>query len=134
MTTTRVITTADLNDAALDLLHFLEWVAKPGVHIKDDTGQTFSRAAFICETLTDGSEVFNIVLAGEVRAMNIDPDLAFDTPDGLRSWVQAMTNTDLAAEISNWERKQCEAGAGKSRAYANRRLGYLRREAKRRGW
>lgn len=77
--TTRTIATADLDLNALDLLGFLEQhlgrgkdglpngegTGQPDVYIKDDTGRTFARATFVCEALTDGSEVFNIVLSGE---------------------------------------------------------------------
>ena len=52
--------------------------------------------------------------------------------DWLRTAAGRMSDTDLAAAISNWETTQCEAGAGKARANATRVLGYLRREAKRR--
>lgn len=50
----------------------------------------------------------------------------------LRLWAEAMSDTDLAAAIANWELEQTRAGAGLARAAANRHLGYLRREMKKR--
>ncbi len=76
---TRTIATADLELNALDLLGFLEanlgrdkkglpngeGTGQPDIYVKDAAGRTFSKVAFVCEELTDGSEVFNIVLSGE---------------------------------------------------------------------
>lgn len=53
-------------------------------------------------------------------------------PAALRAWAAGMSDQELADAVVAWERFQTEAGAGIARANCNRRLGYLRREAKRR--
>ena len=65
----------------------------------------------------------------DYKGRKVDPKAAERVE--LRAWAEGLSDTDLAAAIANWEREQTESG-GQSRAYANRVLGYVRREAKRR--
>ena len=65
----------------------------------------------------------------DYKGRKVDPKAAERVE--LRAWAEGLSDTDLAAAIANWEREQTESG-GQNRAYANRVLGYVRREAKRR--
>ncbi len=52
----------------------------------------------------------------------------------LRFKIEALGDTELAAEIANWKAVQLSAIPGPTRWEATRRLRFLRNEAKRRGW
>ncbi|MDW9531915.1 hypothetical protein RWE87_13490 [Sinorhizobium meliloti] len=65
---TEVIETEELEMDALTLMDFLnktigEDESLVAVYVQDDTGRTFERVTLVKETLTDGSEVFNLVLS-----------------------------------------------------------------------
>ncbi|MDW9491711.1 hypothetical protein [Sinorhizobium meliloti] len=65
---TEVIETEELEMDALTLMDFLnktigEDESLVAVYVQDDTGRTFERVTLVRETLTDGSEVFNLVLS-----------------------------------------------------------------------
>ena len=76
--TIRTIDTAKLDENALDLMSFLdthmgrthglpngEITGQTDVYVRDSEGRVFTRATLTCEMLSDGSEVFNIILSGE---------------------------------------------------------------------
>ncbi|MDX0267655.1 hypothetical protein GOC13_07400 [Sinorhizobium meliloti] len=63
-----VIETEELDMDALTLMDFLnrtigEDESLIAVYVQDDTGRTFERVTLVKETLTDGSDVFNLVLS-----------------------------------------------------------------------
>lgn len=63
-----VIETEELEMDALTLMDFLnktigEDESLIAVYVQDDTGRTFERVTLVKETLTDGSDVFNLVLS-----------------------------------------------------------------------
>lgn len=69
--TKEIIATKRLDMDALTLLHFLKSQADNSpdldlsvVYIRDEHGRIFDQVSLVCETLTDGSQVHDLVLSG----------------------------------------------------------------------
>jgi len=68
--TTKIIAKEELEADALTLLDFLQKHIGENekmvcVYVQDDDGRVFSSVALEKQTLSDGSEVFNLVLGGD---------------------------------------------------------------------